>query len=181
MDKIRLAVLPVLLACVLAGCSLSRESAAGSEWEQFKLTFVNDGGRVIDRSQSDLRSTSESQAYGMFFALVANDRQSFAAILNWTQENLANGDLTARLPAWHWGRDAQDMWRVLDENSASDADLWIAYCLLEAGRLWDVPRYVALGELLATRLFSFLHRTALAKIRLGESIPLTGRCHFLWC
>jgi endoglucanase len=35
---------------------------------------------------------------------------------------------------------------VIDPNPASDADLWIAYDLLEAGRLWREPRYAALGR-----------------------------------
>ncbi|WP_420800143.1 cellulose synthase complex periplasmic endoglucanase BcsZ [Paraburkholderia tagetis] len=40
-------------------------------------------------------------------------------------------------------------WGVIDTSSASDADLWIAYSLLEAGRLWNVRRYTALGMLVA--------------------------------
>ncbi|PLZ03106.1 cellulase [Burkholderia sp. WAC0059] len=40
-------------------------------------------------------------------------------------------------------------WGVLDANPASDADLWIAYTLIEAGRLWNERRYTALGTTLA--------------------------------
>jgi endoglucanase len=32
-------------------------------------------------------------------------------------------------------------WAVIDTNSASDADIWIAWSLLEAGRLWKHPDY----------------------------------------
>ena len=30
---------------------------------------------------------------------------------------------------------------MLDPNSASDADVWMAYSLVEAGRLWKIPCY----------------------------------------
>ncbi|TDG18312.1 cellulase [Paraburkholderia silviterrae] len=43
-------------------------------------------------------------------------------------------------------------WGVIDAHSASDADLWIAYTLLEAGRLWSVRRYTALGMLMARNI-----------------------------
>ena len=42
-------------------------------------------GRVIDLSQEDKRSTSEGQAYAMFFALVANDQAMFDRLLGWTK------------------------------------------------------------------------------------------------
>lgn len=45
------------------------------------------------------------------------------------------------MPAWKWGQDEKGKWRVLDTNNASDADLWLAYSLLEAGRLWAVAEY----------------------------------------
>jgi endo-1,4-beta-D-glucanase Y len=88
----------------------------------------------------------------MFFALVDNDRVHFDKLLQWTEANLAGGDLTLRLPAWNWGHNPAGAWTILDENSASDADLWMAYDLLEAGRLWHEPRYARLGAALASRI-----------------------------
>ncbi|MFP4906561.1 glycosyl hydrolase family 8, partial [Paraburkholderia sp. BR14261] len=41
---------------------------------------------------------------------------------------------------------------VIDSNPASDADLWIAYTLLEAGRLWNERRYTALGTVMARNI-----------------------------
>lgn len=119
-------------------------------WESFRKRFVNDGGRVIDPSASI--TTSEGQSYGLFFTLVADDRDSFARILKWTEDNLAEGDLTARLPAWQWGKRNDGTWGVLDANAASDSDLWIAYALSEAGRLWKVQKYTAMAQLLAERV-----------------------------
>lgn len=120
-------------------------------WESYARYVVDDQGRVVDRSAQD-RTTSEGQAYAMFFALVANDRVRFDRVLRWTEINLAGGDLTQRLPAWSWGRSPDGSWKTLDPNPASDADLWTAYSLLEAGRLWKEPRYEKLGIVLAIRI-----------------------------
>ncbi len=114
------------------------------QWTAYSRYFIQADGRVIERSQK-ARTTSEGQAYSLFHALVANDPATFQRVLDWTTNNLAGGDLERNLPAWHWGRDKNGRWRVLDPNSASDADMWLAYSLLEAGRLWDRPVYRRLG------------------------------------
>lgn len=137
------------------------------DWDDFKQTVLSVDGRVIDASTPQQATVSEGQAYALFFALVANDRPTFDRVLDWTQNNLAQGDLTTHLPAWIWGRrqpptaasstpavpDDQQPWGVIDTNSASDADVWIAYTLLEAGRLWHARQYTALGTVM-TRLIA---------------------------
>ncbi|MCA8200186.1 cellulase [Burkholderia sp. AU33545] len=135
-----------------SGAADVRCGAAWPRWDAFKRDFVSADGRVIDVGSADSRTVSEGQAYGLFFALVANDRHTFDTILAWTENNLAQGDLSARLPAWLWGRAPDGAWRVLDANAASDADLWIAYTLVEAGRLWYERSYTARGALLAKRV-----------------------------
>src|SRR5262249_29736908 len=88
-----------------------------------------------------------------FFALVANDRSRFDGLLRWTEKNLASGDLSTHLPAWLWGRrKTGDGWGVLDTNSAADADVWMAYTLLEAGEAWHESRYTRLGTAMARRI-----------------------------
>lgn len=129
-----------------------KTSCAWPAWEAFKQQFLSEGGRVIDPGSERKQTFSEGQAYALFFALVAGDRAGFERILKWTEDNLANGDLTARLPAWLWGRRDDGTWGVLDDNPAADADLWIAYALGEAGRLWQERRYVALASLIAARV-----------------------------
>ncbi|WP_249044001.1 cellulose synthase complex periplasmic endoglucanase BcsZ, partial [Burkholderia diffusa] len=135
-----------------SGAADERCGAVWPRWDAFKRDFVSADGRVIDVGSADSRTVSEGQAYGLFFALVANDRHTFDTILAWTENNLAQGDLSARLPAWLWGRAPDGAWRVLDANAASDADLWIAYTLVEAGRLWHERSYTARGALLAKRV-----------------------------
>ena len=121
----------------------ARSADAGwPDWQAFKTAYVSDDGRVIDWT-AGARTVSEGQAYGLFFALVANDREAFARILRWTERNLADGDLSRKLPAWLWGTADDGTRRILDANPATDADLWIAYSLLEAARLWQQPQYAA--------------------------------------
>ncbi|AHY05148.1 cellulose synthase complex periplasmic endoglucanase BcsZ [Serratia plymuthica] len=138
----------MLLLCAF-GASAACEWPA---WQQYKQFYISDEGRVIDPSSPNRITTSEGQSYGLFFALVANDRPTFDKLLEWTENNLAAGDLSAHLPAWLWGEDDKKRWTVLDTNTASDADLWIAYNLLEAGRLWKSRRYQTLGTLLLQRI-----------------------------
>lgn len=120
-------------------------------WNAYCSSFIDGQGRVIDRQSGD-RTTSEGEAYAMFFALVANDRGRFDRLLAWTRDNLAQGDLTAHDPGWEWGKAPDGQWKPLDENSAADADVWMSYTLTEAGRLWQEPGYTSLGQVMAERI-----------------------------
>jgi endo-1,4-beta-D-glucanase Y len=145
---------------VLGSLTLLADSALGAgvrceawpAWQRFKFLYVSSDGRVIDASTPRQITTSEGQSYALFFALVGNDRAAFDQILRWTQNNLAGGSLEKHLPAWQWGRADNNEWRVLDPNAASDADLWIAYTLGEAGRLWNEVGYSQLGAAVARNI-----------------------------
>lgn len=146
-----------LFCSVLAGCAMDGNAAAFSDcagwpaWESFKQDFVQQDGRVIDARMGGA-TTSEGQAYALFFALVADDRPHFDVILEWTRNNLSGGDLTTRLMAWKWGERPDHSWGVLDEHAASDADLWLAYTLFQAGNHWHDSKLVATAELLQARI-----------------------------
>ena len=148
------AVLAVTLALTLGSASATAGAAcpAWPAWESFAKTYITDTGRLIDPALPNGQTTSEGQAYALFFALVAGDRERFGRVLRWSEDNLAGGDLTARLPAWLWGRKADGSWGIIDDNAAADADLWMAYVLQEAGRLWQMPHHTAQGQLLAERI-----------------------------
>jgi len=120
-------------------------------WQAYCRSFVDAQGRVVDHQNGD-RTTSEGQAYAMFFALVANDRAEFDRLLAWTRDNLAQGNLATHRLGWEWGRAADGEWKLLDGNSAADADLWMCYALTEAGRLWNNAQYTALGKTMEIRI-----------------------------
>src|SRR5438045_5725152 len=82
-------------------------------WKSYTAAFMDNQIRVIDHDAGD-RTTSEGQAYAMFFALVANDRPRFDSLLRWTEINLASGDLTSHLPAWSWGKVPNNNWGIID-------------------------------------------------------------------
>ncbi|MDP3859610.1 MAG: cellulose synthase complex periplasmic endoglucanase BcsZ [Stagnimonas sp.] len=128
-------------------------------WRDYSRVFIQADGRVVDRTAAD-RSTSEGQAYSLFFALVADDRAAFERILRWTGDNLCAGKPGEQLPAWLWGRRDDGSWGVKDENPAADADLWIVYSLLEADRLWGRPDW----RRLAARMLALIKARELAEI-----------------
>ncbi|HUB00971.1 MAG TPA: cellulose synthase complex periplasmic endoglucanase BcsZ [Terracidiphilus sp.] len=127
--------------CATGGC----KQGPWSLWESYSSRFIDAQGRVID-PQGDARTTSEGQAYAMFFALADGDRPMFDRLLMWTQDNLAQGDLATHLPAWLWGKRPDGSWKTIDPNPASDADVWMAYTLVQAGRLWKNPAYTSMGR-----------------------------------
>ena len=145
------------MICLLihGGTSLAMDNCGTMDWpawNHFKQTFISSDGRVIDPVSPNQYTTSEGQSYAQFFSLVENDPTLFDRLLKWTENNLAQGDLTSHLPAWEWGKSKDGAWGVQDNNPAADADLWLAYTLTEAGRLWNNQRYSALGELIAARI-----------------------------
>ena len=135
------------MVCATGGC----KQGPWTLWNAYEARFIDPQGRVFD-PQGDQHTTSEGQAYALFFALAGNDRAQFDRVLSWTQMNLARNDLTANLPSWLWGKDKDGAWKTLDANSASDADLWMAYTLVEAGRLWNAPLYTSLGKGMMARI-----------------------------
>jgi endoglucanase len=144
-----------LALTVLAALTLALRVQAKTTWplwESYTSSFLESDGRIADHDAND-RTTSEAQAYALFFSLVANDRARFDSVLSWTRQNLAQGDLPAHLPAWQWEK-GRGSWRQTDRNPAADADLWIAYTLLEAGRLWHDHQLSRIGRALAAKIMA---------------------------
>ena len=130
----------LMLAVVLLSGSGAEAESSWPFWDHYAARFLAPEGRVIDPDRNSM-TTSEGQSYAMFFSLVAGDAATFERLRSWTEANLARGSLSRNLPAWSWGKNSNGSWGVLDENSASDSDLWIAYSLVEAGTLWKRSDY----------------------------------------
>jgi len=143
---LRAALLAAMVISLFGG-SGARAESGWPFWNRYAARFISAEGRVIDPDRNSM-TTSEGQSYAMFFALVAGDAASFEKLRTWTENNLAQGDLSKHLPSWNWGKSDDGSWRVLDENSAADSDLWIAYDLLQAGALWQKPEYGRCGRAL---------------------------------
>lgn len=121
-------------------------------WTTYRQRFIQEDGRVIDW-EAESRSTSESQAYAMLRAVLADDPETFARTLQWAEDNLArptssqpDAPLSDQLWSWNWGKRG-DRWVVLDPNFATDGDIDAATALILAARRWNKPEYLALAKL----------------------------------
>ena len=134
------AFLPMLLAAHACPADAGRLSPAlRRTWHSYLRTYLQDDGRVMDLSDERV-TTSEGQAYALVRAAWMDDRPTLDLLLRWTRNNLQHGD-PGRLPAWRWGRRKDNTWGILDENSATDADEWMAYALLIAAQRYHAPAY----------------------------------------
>lgn len=129
-------------------------------WDTYRQRFIQEDGRVIDW-EAESRSTSESQAYAMLRAVLADDPETFARTLEWAQDNLARpsssqpgAPLKDQLWSWNWGMRAE-RWVVLDPNFATDGDIDAATALILAARRWNRPDYLALAQLKLKDIWQF--------------------------
>lgn len=121
-------------------------------WRGYLDQMVQGDGRVIDRTAGHI-TTSEGQAYALVRAAWAGDRAAFDRLLRWTRDNLQGHDETA-LPAWKWGQREDGSWGVMDPNSATDADLWLAYALVLGAERWEEARYRDQARALLQRIWN---------------------------
>ena len=161
-------------ALLTAACSQSTPPGVDwPDWERFVKRYMPDDAHVVDVS-FDRKTVSEGQSYAMFFALVANQRSRFDALLNWTSQTLAQGHLGDKLPDWYWGPLPGGGWGIKDPTSATDADLLIVYDLLEAARLWNAPGYA----ITARRMMALIARTDVVDSGIAGLVLLPGEAGF---
>jgi endoglucanase len=122
-------------------------------WEQYKATFIQADGRVIDYTGNI--STSEGQSYAMLRAFWLRDKVTFDKVYKWSKDNLQipRGD---HLFSWKWGERPDHTWGALDKTSASDADQDIALALLLAYQEWKQPEYLQDAKLILNDIWDHL-------------------------
>jgi hypothetical protein len=123
-------LLVLLMLSATGGCKQS----AWPLWDAYKSRFIDAQGRVIDHTAGD-RTTSEGEAYAMFFALAGNDRATFDRLLGWTQVNLAGNDLAEHLPSAGCGARAKaaNGRRSTQARPRTPMPGWRTPCLKQAG------------------------------------------------
>jgi endo-1,4-beta-D-glucanase Y len=104
----------------------------------YNAKFVTPEGRVID-DQSQI-TTSEGQSYSMLRAVLTGDKEMFDKVWNWTSTNLQVHPRD-KLFAWKYGT-YNGQTRILEQESATDADLDIAYSLAKAYETWKDEKYL---------------------------------------
>lgn len=107
-------------------------------YELYKKNFMSDDGRIIDYERDDI-TTSEGQSYMLLQSLIMDDRVTFGLAYKWAKDNLQKEN---KLFAWKWGRNQNGEYKILDSNSASDADIDIAFALVSAYERWGEYQYL---------------------------------------
>lgn len=129
----------LILSSLCALCaSKSEDFCLKKSYEYYKKEFISSDGRVMDPARGDI-TVSEGQSYIMHRAVAANDPKTFNLTYNWTKKHLQRRD---KLFSWIWGKDKNGKCRVLDTNSASDADVNIAFALILAYDRWKDEKYL---------------------------------------
>ncbi|MCX7375071.1 MAG: glycosyl hydrolase family 8, partial [Alphaproteobacteria bacterium] len=125
------------------------------QWGQFRSRFMAPDGRIIDTGNRNI-SHSEGQGWGMLMALAADDRASFERIWAWTRRTLDRP--RDALSAWRFRPQAANP--VEDMNNATDGDLFLAWALLEAGRIWGATEHTESGQAIGRDILRLLVRPA---------------------
>ncbi len=158
----------VLLASLVSvtGCG-SQQSGGSSSLppssaaSRFLARYVAADGRVIRRDQGgDI--VSEGQAYGMLIAEADGRPSLVRRIWSWTDAHLVRPD---GLFAWHAAADGH----VEDPQSATDADILIAFALLRYAGPWETDMHAA-GRRISTAVLSIES----APMPGGALLPLAG-------
>jgi len=176
----------VLVSLILAlGCG-SEEKITPAQldrvlrvsWRSYVRHYISPDGRVAIPERSG-ESISEAQAYALLRALWANDPATFSRVYGWTRRHLSRRQTKGdALLAWHWGKDKNGAWRVLDWNTATDGNLDYALALaLAARRGWRPPPELPDYDGEARRVLESI--LALETVRLpgGEFLLTPGNWH----
>jgi endo-1,4-beta-D-glucanase Y len=114
-------------------------------WGYYKKNFITANGQVIDPKTN--LTTSEGQSYALLRAMWIGDQETFDKILKWTNENLQK---PSGVYAWKIQNSVDSNKittnKVINEDSATDGDIDIAFALLQASKKWNNPQYSTLAQ-----------------------------------
>lgn len=118
--------------------SQSESGYLRQSYDSYKQDFLSKDGRISDPEINN-DTTSEGQSYILLRSLVMNDKKTFDLVWKWTKDNLQRKD---HLFSWRWGKNQSGEAKILDYNTASDADSDIALALIFAYQKWNKSRYI---------------------------------------
>jgi hypothetical protein len=140
-------VLLLLLPIVAAHCGRTTRFDSPEDrlrwlWAGYKSNYLNPHGYVTDPLRDGL-VTSEAQSYALLQAVWLRDRETFDRVRLWTDAHLRRED---GLHSWLW--DPHGAGRLVDRNSATDADVDIAFALAAAAFVFAEAEYAHDARLL---------------------------------
>jgi endo-1,4-beta-D-glucanase Y len=159
------------MSLVAGGCAhdMRQTRPAGPEqslrelWTAYQSNYMSPEGYVADPLRNG-QVTSEAQSYALLQAVWLHDRSAFERVLDWTNRHLRRHD---GLYSWLW--DPADGGRIVDANSATDADTDIAFALIMASTIFGRPEYR--DE--AVQIISAIRTVASLPLR-GDWFPSAG-------
>jgi len=133
-NSIVIVTLVAIVIVVFAIQSVSREygMCLKKGYDSYKKDYMSFDGRIMDPVKDNI-TTSEGQSYMLLSSCLSNDKETFDLVYDWTKNNLQRGD---DLFSWLWGKTRDGEYRILDDNTASDADVDIAFALILAYEKW---------------------------------------------
>jgi endo-1,4-beta-D-glucanase Y len=125
----------LLFLTVLAGCTRqpTTRELLDEAWQLYKTSYVTPEGEVVDQTRGGGETISEAQGYALLRAVWSCDEATFDRVRAWTDAHLRRPD---GLYAWRWSSAAA---RILDANTAADADQEIALALLQGSVAFSRP------------------------------------------
>lgn len=149
-------VIAFIAITFLTQCSKVELTPFQQDWKIYKQYFLN-SGRIIDTANQNI-SHSESQGYGMLFAVYADDSDQFNKIWGWTKNTLQRPD---HLFSWKYVTSENGQCEktcIPDPNNATDGDILIAWALYLAAEKWDNQNYYKQANTISEAIKSKLIR-----------------------
>ncbi|MFI5212497.1 MAG: glycosyl hydrolase family 8 [Candidatus Saccharimonadales bacterium] len=112
-------------------------------WSTYKKNILEPNTlRTLDKSQNNI-TTSEGQSYTMMRAVWMDDMPTFDKVWQWTKDNMQRSD---KLISWKFGDTGGGHYGIQTtaggQNTATDADVDIAYALIMASNQWKDSKYL---------------------------------------
>jgi endo-1,4-beta-D-glucanase Y len=135
-----LAIGAALLMLAANGCGAPSPSVPARDflqmaWDTYKRTYIMADGNVIDPARGHGDTTSDGQGYAMLRAAWMRDAATFSRTFQWTEQHLKRPD---GLYSWLWTPAGGG--KVVDANTAADADQEIAFALVIGSQVFNDRR-----------------------------------------
>lgn len=143
-------IVVVFTLTIRSGETDASDSCLKKSYNSYLEKFMSEDGRIIDPDRENI-TTSEGQSYMMLRSVAMENKKIFDLVYKWTKDNLQRKDY---LFAWLWGKSQNGEYKILDYNSASDADVDIAFSLLVAHHKWKDDKYLKEARLIIDSIWN---------------------------
>lgn len=142
-----------------------------SNWRKNYLkSFSSNEELFVNTSDnSDMQTVSEAQGYGMLISVIAGENNIASAEKDFN--DLYNYYLTqvnSSTNLMNWKQEITDNALSDSEENATDGDLYIAYSLIRAYKLWGNPDYKKSAETILNSILQYNYNEDLKILTLGS-------------